>query len=154
MRVGLGKFGQQAKVPVAFACLVLGAACSSTGFVTRSDLSVPRTVRLQTTLDPEVAPYTPRFVAALESHGFRVGKSDNPHALELRLDFNGNVFNMRVAAGLWHDGVPILTASATNSGWGTALARGSAVGTLADSAATNFEKELQQLVPHLRVTED
>jgi len=79
--------------------------------------------------------------------------SNDPHAMELRLDFNGNPFNLRVGAALWHDGVPILTASATNSGWGTALARGSAVKNLADAALTTFDHEFSQLRPHLRIVD-
>jgi hypothetical protein len=107
--------------------LILIAACASTGYVSTSDFSVPKTVILSSSLDPEVAPYAPRFIAILAQHGFAVATSNDPHAMELRLDFNGNPFNMRVGVTLWHDGARILTTSATNSGWGTALARASAV---------------------------
>jgi len=133
--------------------VALIAACASTGYVTTSNLTVPRTVTLASSLDPEVAPYAPRFISILGQHGFAVGSSNDPHAMELRLDFNGNPFNMRVGAALWHDAVPILTASATNSGWGTALARGTAVQNLADSCAVKFERELSQLQPHLRIAD-
>jgi hypothetical protein len=129
------------------------AACASTGYVTTSDLTVPKTVTLANSLDPEVAPYAPRFISILVQHGFVVGTSNDPHAMELRLDFNGNLFNMRVGAALWHDGAPILTASATNPGWGTLLARGAAVQNLADSCATKFERELSRLQPHLRIVD-
>jgi len=133
--------------------IALIAACASTGYVITSDLTVPKTVTLANSLDTEVAPYAPRFISILVQHGFAVGTSNDPHAMELRLDFNGNPFNMRVGAALWHDGAPILTASATNSGWGTALARGTAVQNLADSCATKFERELSQLQPHLRIVD-
>ena len=133
--------------------IALIAACASTGYVITSDLTVPKTVTLANSLDTEVAPYAPRFISILVQHGFTVGTSNDPHAMELRLDFNGNPFNMRVGAALWHDGAPILTASATNSGWGTALARGAAVQNLADSCATKFERELSQLQPHLRIVD-
>jgi hypothetical protein len=133
--------------------VALIAACASTGYVITSDLTVPKTVTLANPLDTEVAPYAPRFIAILVQHGFAVGTSNDPHAIELRLDFNGNPFNMRVGAALWHDGAPILTASATNSGWGTALARGTAVQNLVDSCATKFERELSQLQPHLRIVD-
>ena len=133
--------------------VALTAACASTGYVITSDLTVPKTVTLANSLDTEVAPYAPRFISILVQHGFAVGTSNDPHAMELRLDFNGNPFTMRVGAALWHDGAPILTASATNSGWGTALARGTAVQNLADSCATKFDRELSQLQPHLRIVD-
>ena len=136
---------------VAAVTVVVLSACASTGYVSTFTISVPKTVTLSTALDPEVAPFAPRFIAILAQHGFVVGNSNDPHAMQLRLDFNGNPFNMRVGAALWHDGAPILTASATNSGWGTALARGSAVQNLADSCATTFERELSQLQPYLRI---
>ena len=132
---------------------LLLAGCASTGYVTSERISVPRTVTLQSGIDPEVAPYAPRFVSILTAQGLTVGMSNDPHAMELRLDFNGNPFNLRVGAALWHDGVPILTASATNSGWGTALARGSAVKNLADAALTKFEHEFSQLRPHLQIVD-
>jgi len=131
--------------------LLLLAGCAATGYVSKGDISVPRTVTIQRDIHPEVAPYVPKFVAILETTGLKVGSSDDKHALELRFDFNGNPFDLRVGASLWQDGVPILTASATNSGWGTALARGSAVQNLADSAAATFEKEISELRPHLRI---
>lgn len=132
---------------------LLLASCAATGYVSKGDVSAPRTVTIQKDIDPEVAPYVPKFVAILAAAGLKVGPSDDKHALELRFDFNGNPFNLRVGASLWQDGVPVLTASATNSGWGTALARGAAVQNLADSAAATFEKELSELRPRVRVVD-
>jgi hypothetical protein len=130
------------------------AACSTTGSVVTTDISVANTVTLQSPIDPEVATYASKFIAALERQGFKVGETENAHAMQLRLAFNGDPFDTRVAAELWHDGVPILTASATNSGWGTMLAHGAAVENLADSAVTIFEKKLSELRPHLRVVDE
>ena len=70
------------------------------------------------------------------------------------MEFNGNPFNLRVSASLWREGIPILTASATNSGWGTALARGSAVESLADSAVSTFQSELTGLMSHTEIVPD
>ena len=130
------------------------AACSSTGSVVTTDITVTNTVTLQSPIDPEVATYAPKFIAALQRQGFKVGATNNVHAMQLRLAFNGNLFDTRVAAELWHDGVPILTASATNSGWGTMIAHGAAVENLADSAVTIFEKKLSELRPHLRIVDE
>jgi hypothetical protein len=134
----------------AFASLLV-AACSSTGFSTKANVEAPRVIRPPVNVHPEVAPYLPRFVELLQQKGFVVGNTDNQKALKLRLEFNPNPFNLRVSAALWQNGVPILTASATNSGWGTALARGAAVNSLADSTAATFESELASLSSRLTI---
>lgn len=107
-----------------------------------------------TFIHPDLAPYLPRFVSAVEALGFQVAHTDDPTALQLRLDFNPNVMNMRVSAALWQSGVPIVTADAANSGWGTAIARGSALQNLVDTAATGFQTELRKMAGQLRILED
>jgi hypothetical protein len=128
--------------------------CSSTGYSIKSNLIVPKTVRSPVNIPPELVPYVPRFVEILQRNGFAVSKTQDPRALDLVFEFNGNPFNMRVSAGLWRDGIPVLSASATNSGWGTAIARGAAVNSLADSAAIKFETELSSLIAHMQVVPD
>ncbi len=135
-------------------CILALIGCSSTGYSTKSNLVSPRTIRSPASIPPEIIPYVPRFVELLQAKGFVVGKTDDPHALELIFEFNGNPFNLRVSAGLWREGIPILSASATNAGWGTALARGSAVGALVDSTAAIFETELNNLVARTRIVPD
>jgi hypothetical protein len=121
-------------------------SCSTTGFVTQGSLILPRTVSVAPGVHPEVAPYVPQFVDALREHGFTVGETSDPDALVLQLEFNPNPFNLRVSASLLQRGIPVLTASATNSGWGTALARGVAVNGRAEAAASNFRAELTKLM--------
>jgi hypothetical protein len=58
----------------------------------------------------------------------------------LKVDFNPDVFGMRVSAELIHEGIPVLTAGATNAGWGALIARGAAAENLAESAAKNFDE--------------
>jgi hypothetical protein len=128
--------------------------CSSTGYSTKTSLVAPKTIRSPVNIPPELAPYAPRFVAMLEENGFTVGRTEDRRALELMFDFNGNPFNLRVSVGLWREGVPILSASATNSGWGTALARGPAVSSLADSSAAKFEIELKNLISRTQIVPD
>jgi len=137
------------------ACLsfVLGA-CSATGFTSKSRVIAPRTIRAPKDIDPEIVPYVPRFVEALERAGFRVGNTENKSALDLKFDFNGNPFNLRVSAGLWREGIPLLSASATNSGWGTALARGGAVNALADMTLTKFKRDLADLMTRTQIVPD
>ena len=125
--------------------------CSSTGYSSNTDLVAPKTIRSPARIPPELVPYVPRFVELLQQRGFAVGRTEDPRALELVLEFNGNPFNLRVSVGLWREGIPVLSASATNSGWGTALARGSAVNSLANSAASKFEAELKSLMTRTEI---
>jgi hypothetical protein len=99
---------------------------------------------------PEIAPYVPEFVDALREQGFTVAADSDPDALLLQLEFNPNPFNLRVSASLLQHGIPVLTASATNSGWGTALARGVAVNGRAEAAIANFRAQLSMLMPRLK----
>lgn len=128
--------------------------CSSTGFSTKTSLVVPKTIRSPANIPPELVPYVPRFVAILQQNGFAVGRTQDPRALDFVLEFNGNPFNLRVSAGLWREGIPILSASAANSGWGVALARGSAVNSRADSAVSTFESELRNLMAYIQIVPD
>lgn len=96
----------------------------------------------------------PRFVALLESKGFAVGETSDPRALELRLEHNDSVMNLSVSASLWRQGVPVLSASATNSGWGTAIARGGALNSLAEKAAEQFDEQLSDLSSRTQVVPD
>ena len=94
------------------------------------------------------------YVEALQAKGFTVGKTEDPRALELVFEFNGNPFNLRVSAGLWRQGIPVLTGSATNSGWGTALARGAAVNSLADKSVAQFKTELDMFASRVQIVAD
>jgi len=99
-------------------------------------------------------PAVARFVEALQAHGFLVGKTDDPRALDLVFEFNRNPYDLRVSPALWSQGIPVLTGSATNPGWGTALARGSAVASLAYNASRKSEGELIGFVSHIPVVPD
>jgi len=129
-------------------------SCSSTSFSSKSSLVVPRVVVAPTNVHPEVAPYVPEFVDALQTAGFTVGATSDPDALALRVEFNPNPFNIRVAASLVQHGVPVLSASATNPGWGTAIARGQAVNGRADAAIEDFRAELAELMLRVKFKPD
>jgi len=141
-------------VIILIAILQVESGCSSTGYTTISDISIPKTIKSPRSIPPELVPYVPSFVAALERSGFQVGSTDDPNAIELVVEFNGNLFNMRVSVGLWREGIPILTASATNPGWGTLLARGAAVNSLAESALKKFEIELRAFKSRTTILQD
>jgi len=139
-------------VAAVFAFGVMG--CSTAGYLTKSHLVVPKTIRAPATIPPELVPHVPRFVESLQARGFSVGKTDDRRALDLVFEFNGNPFNLRVSAGLWNQGVPVLTASATNSGWGTAIARGTAVSSLAGKAGNQFDSQLAVLASRTQIVPD
>jgi hypothetical protein len=130
------------------------AACSSTGYVVKTPITVPRTIRAPASIPPEVVPYVPQFVAALQAKGFTVGKTNDPRALDLVFEFNGNPFNLRVSAGLWRQGIPVLTGSSTNSGWGTVIARGNMVNHVAGRAIKQFRSELDAFAARAQIVPD
>lgn len=128
--------------------------CSSAGYSTKSSLVVPRTIRTPANIPSEVVPYVPRYIEALQAKGFAVGKTTDPRALDLVFEFNGNPFNLRVSAGLWNQGIPVLTGSATNPGWGSAIARGTAVNSLADKSVKQFSTELESFASRVTIVPD
>ena len=133
---------------------VFVASCSTTAFSTKGFLVVPRVVVPPSNVHPEVAPYVPEFVDALQAAGFTVGPSSDPDALSLKVEFNPNLFNIRVAASLEQHGVAVLSVSATNPGWGTAIARGVAVNGRAEAALEDFRAELAKLMPRVKFKPD
>lgn len=130
------------------------AACSTTGYSTKASLQIPRVIRAPSAIPPELVPHAARFVELLQAKGFSVGRTDDPRALDLIFEFNGNPFNLRVSVGLWREGIPVLSASATNSGWGTVIARGPAVSSLVDSTVQQFRTELSNMLLTTKVLTD
>ena len=145
---------RSSKIAVVIFALAFICGCTTTSYSTKSKVIAPITIKSPKSIPPEIAPYVPMFVEILESNGFKVGKTEDPSALELKFEFNGNPFNIRVAAGLWREGVPILTASSTNPGWGTALARGAAVNGRAESAVSAFESEIKKMKSNFVIVTD
>ena len=118
---------------------------SSTSSSTDEQVVVPQIIRSPARIPPELVPFVPRFVSLLRAKGFMVGETDNDEALNLVFEFDGVPFNLRVSVSLWREGIPILTASSTDSGLFTAFSRGGAVNLLSDSTISKFENELQKL---------
>ena len=129
-------------------------SCSSTGQTIKQSVVAPKTIRSPSSIPPGLVPYVPSFVASLESKGFIVGSTSDPRALELRFEHNDSVMNLSVSASLWRQGVPVLSASSTNSGWGTAIARGGALNSLAQKTLREFDSQLTELSPRLQIVPD
>jgi S1-C subfamily serine protease len=134
---------------VLMAVLVGLSGCSSVGYSTSKRISAPKVVKAPSSVPGQLTSYLPRFTDALEKHGFTVGQTDDPQALQLKLAFNRNPFNLQVKAYLWQNGTVVLSAEATNSGWGTALARGAAVEALVDNAVEDFTEQLKKIAKNI-----
>lgn len=143
----------QIVISVLLLSLVL-EGCTSAGHSTRERLIVPQIVQAPRSTPSVLKLYEGQFIDALESHGFLVGSTEDPEALELVFIFDGNPFNMKVVAELRRGSVAVLTASANNAGWGTAISRGGAVADLAGSALSEFEKELNILLQNVSIRTD
>ena len=134
--------------------LVIGLnGCSSTGYSTRANLVLPKTIRSPANIPPALIPHAARFVAILEQNGFAVGRTQDPRALDLTFELTG-VFTISASTSLWREGIPVLSASASNSGVGTGIARGPAINALADSVVSTFESELKSLMSHAQIVPD
>jgi S1-C subfamily serine protease len=127
---------------------------TSQGYSTQTSLEVPTTIRSPSEIPADLVGYLPKFVSILEAQGFAVGHTQDARALELVLQFDGDPFNFEVTVSLWGDGKPILTASAINPGWGTAINPSGALRSRVDSAASVFESELEELMTHTQIVPD
>jgi hypothetical protein len=130
------------------------AACSTTSFSIESHLTVPATVRAPVRVHRAVREYLPELVEMLQSVGFSVGRTNDPEALELQLNYNPNPFNLRVSASLLQDGVPVVRAASTNTGWGTIMFRGNAIDGRAEAMLSAFANELEDLVQRITIRPD
>lgn len=131
----------------AFLCLVCFLAiltgCASTGQSVGGTVHAPITIKEPDFLNPEIAPYAPRIYSILSGHGFTVGKTDDPDALRLEINFDPNLFATAIKINLIKPGMGlIVSAEAVNHGWGTGIARAQAIGNLVESASTQFSQQL------------
>jgi S1-C subfamily serine protease len=132
---------------------VLGG-CSTTSHSVTSKIVAPKTIQPPKYVPTELIPYLPRFIGVLESQGFVVAQTEDPNALQLRLDLDPNPWNTQVSVSLWQGGSPILTSQATNPGWGNVIAHGAALANLVGSTATALEVEMRKLSPRLEIVAD
>ncbi len=89
---------------VCLSLLAIGTCgCSSTGRDYESQIEVPKTVRHVESLDSRLTPYYHLFVSTLESNGFEVGRTDDPRALQLKVELVRNPSALEIAASLWQE---------------------------------------------------
>ena len=132
--------------------LALLAGCSSTSLSTKETVNLPRTLRLSENYHPEVAPYIGDFLQSVVKKGFGIGYTEDPNAAVISIEFDPNVFHTEIKLKVTQNGKVIVSSEASNSGWGTGIARNSALAKLAANVTTNLDKELQVL--KVTITED
>jgi hypothetical protein len=132
--------------------LVLLIGCSSTSIATKESVNLPRTLRLSENYHPEVAPFVGDFLQPIVKKGFSIGYTEDPNAAAISVEFDPNVFHTEIKFKVTQNGKVIVSSEASNSGWGTGIARNSALAKLAANVTTNLDKELQSL--KVTITED
>src|SRR5574340_261444 len=70
---------------------------------------IPQTVSITAPVPKILMPYTRRFEDILNYHGFRVGQTSNPNAVQLQFTANDTPPNEGVSLVLMQNGLPILT---------------------------------------------
>jgi hypothetical protein len=86
--------------------------------------------------------YLPKLVAVLRKHGFTVVGKGQPAEYSAELEMNAGVWNVQCTINLLQRGVPLISASNLNPGWGNWLARGASISVVADAAIREFDKKL------------
>jgi hypothetical protein len=124
------------------ALLMMG--CASSSQVVSGDVAIPITVSVPV-VTGEAAAYVDGFYKALQDRGFKLGESDDPNAAELIVGFDPNVFHTEFVLQLVQRGRTIVESRASNSGWGTGIARPQALARMADEVTKNFRMELGKL---------
>lgn len=118
--------------------------CASSSQVVSDVVSIPVTVSTSV-VTGEAAAYVDEFYKALQDRGFKYGETDDPNAAEMIVSFDPNVFHTEFVIQLAQRGRMIVESRASNSGWGTGIARPQALARLADEVTKNFRRELSKL---------
>ncbi len=134
------------------ACVALLTACASSSTSIKEAVVVPKTIRIVESYHPEVAQFVPSFLEVFDQNGFAIGYTEDPDAATLRIDFDPNVFHTAIYIKLTQGNRTLLSSEASNSGWGTGIARASALNTLAENVKVNLDKELR--VVNFRLRQD
>lgn len=120
--------------------------CSTTGSISHdTDLTKYEYVFFSESISVFDQKYLSEIQRMLERNGFKItsNKSEKrPLQCKFAID-QSNIFGFRVHISLW-DGKKMLAVSeATNSGWGTLIARETAVRDLVNRTVVELEKQMQ-----------
>jgi S1-C subfamily serine protease len=136
-------------------CIVL-AACSTLGRGSNAavEYRVPQVVAPPDPIPAELQPYEPRFEEILVYRGFRVGPTTDPHALHLKLEYDGKPGEVAVTASLIQDGQAVVTGSAVPNAaaaWHWFSDKDAVVQRLANDAINQFDDQLGTYTQHVQI---
>ncbi len=120
---------------------VLISGCASSTVSTKEAISIPRTIKLSAT-QGEASQFVDRFLQPFKDSGFRFGETDDPEAAVLLIQFDPNVFHTAFDVTLKKGATVVIKSEASNSGWGTGIARPQALEKLASEVEAGMRKEL------------
>jgi len=119
--------------------------CASSSISTKESVSIPRTLRLNENFHAEVAPFIGDFLQPIVQKGFDIGYSEDSEAGVISIEFDPNIFHTEIKFKITQKNKVIIESSASNYGFGTGVARNSALANLASNVKNNLESELQKL---------
>lgn len=119
--------------------------CASSSVSTKESVSIPRTLKLNENFHAEVAPFIGDFLQPIVQKGFDIGYSEDLEAGIISIEFDPNIFHTEIKFKITQKNKVILESNASNSGWGTGIARNSALAKLASNVKNNLESELQKI---------
>ncbi|NDU91410.1 MAG: hypothetical protein G3I10_02135 [Ferrovum sp.] len=107
---------------------------------------MPITLKEPSFVDPEISNYVPVFFQPLENRGFVITKQPPSGSGRIDITFDPSIFSTQIDIKLLtSDGQIVAEAIATNNGWGTGIARQTAISNLARSAADQFALQLSKV---------
>ena len=125
------------------ALLVLGG-CASSGKRSVTTIEAPSKFILEKVVG-EAASYTDQIIKPLIKRGFTASLTTDPNALHVIIDLNPNVFHTKFTVTIFQQGKELIRAEASNSGWGTGIARSSALNNLAEDIANRLDEQIAQI---------
>ena len=137
---------------IVYACLVASvfASISIRAQESGSKIIVAQTVRQPIALDSRLAPQYHLFVSVLEASGFKVGQTDDPRALDLKVGVDRNPSVANVVASLWHNEMKLFSVRATPGG-NESTGR---FEPMTQRAAQKFESQLRKIRGSIVIMED
>ena len=125
--------------------LVLSFGCTSNAVATKDKIILPKTLNIYLA-HPEISQYASYFYESFKRKGFNIGQTDDPRAGKIYIGFNPDLFNTTITVSLKDSrDRDIVISEVSNKGWGTGIARGSAISKLAQETVANLDKTLSQL---------
>lgn len=117
---------------------------------------IPQTVSIATPVPKILTPYTRRFEDILNYHGFQVGQTSNPNAVQLQFTANDTPQDENVSLVLIQNGLPILTVESyprKKRFFGSSNEK-IVFQELVQDAANSFDSQLADFTQQIRIVPD